>query len=80
MNIGSNARAISRARCRRPDQPPRDGHFHVRRGPNRADRGRGPLSETFGYSTDLRSMTQGQGTFTLEFARYRRLPPASSAR
>ena len=33
-----------------------------------------PLSETFGYSTDLRSMTQGQGTFTLEFAKYRRLP------
>jgi elongation factor G len=33
-----------------------------------------PLSETFGYSTDLRSMTQGQGTFTMEFARYKRLP------
>jgi elongation factor G len=33
-----------------------------------------PLAETFGYSTDLRSMTQGQGTFTLEFARYKRLP------
>jgi elongation factor G len=35
-----------------------------------------PLAETFGYSTDLRSMTQGQGTFSLEFARYRRLPPS----
>ena len=35
-----------------------------------------PLGETFGYSTDLRSMTQGQGTFTLEFARYKRLPPS----
>ena len=35
-----------------------------------------PLSETFGYATDLRSMTQGQGTFTLEFARYKRLPKA----
>ncbi len=35
-----------------------------------------PLAETFGYSTDLRSMTQGQGTFTMEFARYRRLPPS----
>ncbi len=33
-----------------------------------------PLSETFGYSTDLRSMTQGQGTFSMEFARYKRLP------
>jgi elongation factor G len=33
-----------------------------------------PLAETFGYSTDLRSMTQGQGTFSMEFARYRRVP------
>jgi elongation factor G len=33
-----------------------------------------PLSETFGYSTDLRSLTQGQGTFTMEFAKYRRVP------
>jgi elongation factor G len=33
-----------------------------------------PLAETFGYSTSLRSMTQGQGTFTLEFSRYKRVP------
>ena len=33
-----------------------------------------PLAETFGYSTDLRSMTQGQGTFTMEFSRYARVP------
>ena len=33
-----------------------------------------PLATTFGYSTDLRSMTQGQGTFTMEFARYKALP------
>ena len=33
-----------------------------------------PLAETFGYSTDLRSMTQGQGTFTMEFGKYRRVP------
>ncbi|HVU87737.1 MAG TPA: elongation factor G [Pirellulales bacterium] len=33
-----------------------------------------PLAETFGYSTDLRSMTQGQGTFTMEFSRYKRVP------
>jgi elongation factor G len=33
-----------------------------------------PLAETFGYSTDLRSMTQGQGTFTMEFAKYRPAP------
>ena len=35
-----------------------------------------PLAETFGYSTSLRSMTQGQGTFTLELARYKRVPPS----
>ncbi len=33
-----------------------------------------PLAETFGYSTDLRSMTQGQGTFQMELARYKRVP------
>ncbi len=33
-----------------------------------------PLAETFGYSTDLRSMTQGQGTFSMEPARYKRVP------
>jgi elongation factor G len=33
-----------------------------------------PLAETFGYATDLRSMTQGQGTFTMELAVYRQVP------
>ncbi|TWU16753.1 elongation factor G [Allorhodopirellula heiligendammensis] len=33
-----------------------------------------PLAETFGYATDLRSMTQGQGTFTMELAMYRQTP------
>jgi elongation factor G len=33
-----------------------------------------PLAETFGYSTDLRSMTQGQGTFTMELHKYRPVP------
>jgi elongation factor G len=33
-----------------------------------------PLAETFGYSTDLRSQTQGQGTFTMELAKYKRVP------
>jgi elongation factor G len=38
-----------------------------------------PLSETFGYSTDLRSMTQGQGTFTMEFSKYRPVPMSIQA-
>ncbi len=33
-----------------------------------------PLAETFGYSTDLRSMTQGQGTFSMEFGSYKKVP------
>ena len=28
-----------------------------------------PLSEIFGYSTDLRSATQGKGEFSMEFAK-----------
>jgi elongation factor G len=29
-----------------------------------------PLTRMFGYSTDLRSLTQGRGTFTMQFSRY----------
>lgn len=35
-----------------------------------------PLSTMFGYSTDLRSCTQGRGNFSMEFDRYDRPPPA----
>jgi len=34
-----------------------------------------PLSETFGYATNLRSMSQGRATYTMEFYRYEKLPP-----
>ncbi len=33
-----------------------------------------PLSEMFGYATDLRSATQGRGSYTMQFARYERVP------
>ena len=33
-----------------------------------------PLSEMFGYATKIRSMTQGRGTFTMEFDRYEEVP------
>ena len=33
-----------------------------------------PLAEMFGYSTVLRSLTQGKAQFTMEFATYRQVP------
>jgi elongation factor G len=33
-----------------------------------------PLAETFGYSTDLRSMTQGRATYSMEFDHYQQVP------
>jgi elongation factor G len=33
-----------------------------------------PLAEMFGYATDLRSMTQGRATFSMEFSHYSEVP------
>ena len=33
-----------------------------------------PLAETFGYATDLRSVSQGRATYSMEFYRYEELP------
>jgi len=33
-----------------------------------------PLSQMFGYATDLRSRTQGRATYTMQFSRYEEVP------
>jgi len=61
------------------------GDFNARRGKvegmemragARVVRGLVPLSEMFGYATVLRTLTQGRGSFSLEFEQYDRTPPA----
>jgi elongation factor G len=37
-----------------------------------------PLSEMFGYATDLRSLTQGRATYTMQFAAYEQAPKSVS--
>jgi elongation factor G len=44
------------------------------RGNAQAIRARVPLATMFGYATDLRSMTQGRATFTMQFERYEEAP------
>jgi elongation factor G len=38
-----------------------------------------PLAEMFGYATDVRSMTQGRATFTMQFDHYEEVPPSIAA-
>jgi elongation factor G len=38
-----------------------------------------PLSEMFGYATDVRSMTQGRATFSMQFERYEDVPGSIAA-
>lgn len=33
-----------------------------------------PLAKMFGYATDVRSMSQGKASFTMEFLKYKRVP------
>ena len=49
------------------------------RGMNKAVKAKVPLSEMFGYVTSLRSMTEGRGSSTMEFAHYDIVPPNVAA-
>ena len=44
------------------------------RGKARIVRGQAPMAEMFGYSTSIRSLTQGRATFTLQFSQYQKVP------
>ncbi|HVG65267.1 MAG TPA: elongation factor G, partial [Actinomycetota bacterium] len=44
------------------------------RGNTQVVRAQVPLSEMFGYSTDLRSRTQGRATYTMQFHSYQQVP------
>jgi elongation factor G len=46
------------------------------RGTSQVIRANVPLGQMFGYATDLRSMTQGRATYTMQFARYEEVPSA----
>jgi elongation factor G len=46
------------------------------RGSSQVIRASVPLGQMFGYATDLRSMTQGRATYTMQFARYEEVPAA----
>jgi elongation factor G len=56
----------------------RRGHVEgqERRGNALAVTAKVPLSEMFGYATDLRSNTQGRATYTMQFDEYKEVPPS----
>ncbi|MEE9217145.1 MAG: elongation factor G [Anaerolineales bacterium] len=49
------------------------GALEQRGGNTQIVRATAPLSEMFGYATDLRSMTQGRGVFSMEFHHYQKV-------
>jgi len=38
-----------------------------------------PLAQMFGYATDLRSLTQGRATYTMQFSHYMEVPATIAA-
>lgn len=73
---GSTGEVIGDLNARRGEiesMTPEPGGLH-------AIRGHVPLSEMFGYATDVRSATQGRGVFSMEFDYYSRVPGAMAER
>jgi elongation factor G len=47
-------------------------------GTNHVVKAQVPLADMFGYSTDLRSRTQGRATYTMQFHSYNQVPESIS--
>ena len=71
---GHDARAVHGRRDRRPQQPARPGRGMESRGTTQVVRAFVPLAEMFGYATDLRSMTQGRASYSMELSHYAEVP------
>jgi elongation factor G len=58
----------------------RRGHMEgmEQRGNSQVIRAQVPLSDMFGYATDLRSRTQGRATYTMQFNSYQEVPESVS--
>ncbi|HSZ69841.1 MAG TPA: elongation factor G [Solirubrobacteraceae bacterium] len=65
--VGDVIGDLSRRRGRVEGQEPRGNAVAVT--------GKAPLSEMFGYATDLRSNTQGRANYTMQFEGYEEVPP-----
>jgi len=61
---------LSRRRGRVEGQEPRGNALAVK--------GSVPLSEMFGYSTTLRSMSQGRAIYSMQFSHYQEVPKAKA--
>ena len=71
---GDDARGVHGRRHRRPQQSPRACRGHGVARPTQVVRAFVPLAEMFGYATDLRSMTQGRASYSMELSHYAEVP------
>jgi elongation factor G len=66
------------ATCSATSLAPRQDRRHDAAWRGAGDRATVPLSEMFGYSTKLRSMSQGRAVYSMEFSHYEEVPKAKA--
>ena len=71
---GRDARGIPRRHPGRPERPAGPDQGHRGAGAAQVIHAEVPLGEMFGYVSDLRSMTQGRATYTMQFSHYAPAP------